>query len=136
MDIGRIEKSELLRPDAFGGSGKKEEGWCVKDGLFKDYLVSTHEERERKGGGCVGYQRRLHCTDYLNMGEKLTTGPGFENTPHCLKRNIQNNPTWGAGKPWTDHCKKFDKFIDFTRCIEESGPHIGFHAAIGIEVRI
>lgn len=102
VDIGRIEKSELLRKDAFGGGGRKENGWCVQDGLFKDYL--------------------------------LTTGPGFENTPHCLKRNVQNNPTFGAGKIWTEHCGRFERFIDFTRCTEESGPHIGFHAAIGVEV--
>lgn len=64
----------------------------------------------------------------------LSTGPGFENTEHCITRRLTNAVTRGARQEYIDHCYKFDKFEEAWPCLEDSGVHGGFHGGVGGEM--
>lgn len=104
LDIGKIEKSELLDPvDGFGG-GTLNKTVCIPNGPFKDYVLHTGPGFENAPEG------------------------------RCVERKLNNRATYGARKEYVEHCYKFEKFEQAWQCMEESGPHNAFHAGVGGEM--
>ena len=79
----------------------------------------------RESDGCI--------TDGPFKDYENCIGPGFENTFHCIDRNISDYLSRGSSQSNVDKCDEFDTFEKAWPCIE-GAPHSGGHMGVGLEV--
>lgn len=76
--------------------------------------------------GCVTTGPFAHYVNHL--------GPGYENTDHCIDRQINETYSAITSQRDVDECLVQPDWVGAWPCIENK-PHIGGHGGVGLQVR-
>ena len=87
------------------------------------------------GFGGNGTGANLCLADGPFKNYKLSIGPGYNLTDHCLKRKIDDLLSDNANDYYVQICMGYQTYEEAWPCWENS-PHIGGHSGTGGEVRL
>ncbi|KAK2735065.1 hypothetical protein FQN57_001345 [Myotisia sp. PD_48] len=72
-----------------------------------------------------------HCiTTGLFKDYENVIGPGFENTKHCIDREISDEASEMVAQQFVDRCDRYNTYEKARPCIE-GAPHAGGHGGVG-----
>lgn len=83
------------------------------------------------GGNGVGENNCIQTGPFANY--TLHTGPSYDNTDHCISRQIDDDASRGSSTENVNACLAEQKFATAWPCIEGS-PHSGGHNGVGGEM--
>jgi tyrosinase len=120
-EAGEFSKSKIFDPKyGFGGDGTGP-GGCIETGRFASYIVSSSSFPLGSIRFLTGASQQLH------------TGPSYENTKHCLTRQISDSASSYASKELVKNCIAFPDFKTAWPCIALN-PHYAGHTGVGGEM--
>ncbi|KAI5777134.1 hypothetical protein EDC01DRAFT_714096 [Geopyxis carbonaria] len=83
------------------------------------------------GGDGTGTGNCIATGPFANY--TLHTGPGYENTAHCIQRELSDRSSLASGQSYIDTCMAMGSFAQAWPCIELM-PHSGGHGGVGGEM--
>jgi tyrosinase len=83
------------------------------------------------GGDGTGAEGCIQTGPFANY--TLHTGPGFDNTDHCIERYISDTNSEDSATQFVEECLALPTFAEAWPCIQNR-PHLGGHNGVGGEM--
>jgi tyrosinase len=89
----------------------------------------------KHGFGGDGRGRKRCIRDGPFAGYTNSLGPGYENTRHCIDRQVTDVVSRGSSQANVNACLAKATFAEAWPCIENQ-PHLGGHGGVGGQVSL